>query len=281
MKEFTLVLLAGAMLALFFTDVQAKTEACNSCSYEQLREGVEYMGDGLHTIYNINTGQSRRFQVTGWDRRPIEIDAEGITVTEYPPDPDVGQALMFLKDFSVATAGTLKTAVQVQANQLGVTGLDNASAYDVMTDANLRTRLGDRLILALPDVPQLDRLADKIVQAGLSKIGMSDKIQVEITVIFKDGSKVVYVETPSTSTTQYQPGRSRTPGGQLIPEANTVDNQGTWTGGTAPPNDDLIKFGDYMRRIGADFQGSMLQCTTRLVCSWDGSNLLCRPAQCQ
>lgn len=277
---------AGAILLLaWMSPVAAKSVRCDECSYADLRWDVEYLGDGEHTVYNTVTGQVRTFEVTGWRGRPIELETPGITVREIQTDGNVVGAVAFLVYFSPATAGTMKTAVEVPAGSLGVSGLDNATAYDVMSDFNLKSRLADRLVKELPTAPQLDRLADRGIQAGLSKLGLSDQIAVEITVVMKDGSRLVFVDKISVTSAIYQPGRSRTANGQAIPESNSSEYQGNWSGGNGAGSDDLNQMAGYLGRLGIPVSvcGSPIK---QLTCSFyidekGQSNTLRCESRCQ
>src|SRR3546814_20419699 len=79
-----------------------------------------------------------------------------------------------------------------------------------------------------------------------------------------DGSVVVYKLSVESGTGQYLEDRSRTKDGQVTPEENSPEYQGTWTG-----DGDIRDLKEYLEGLGATFtqtgNGYIMQ---TMKCTW-------------
>lgn len=252
---------------------QASVARCEGCSEAQFRQMAINLRTGRHVISSLSTNQIRMYEVYferdlhrsdpnyGWQAIPVTVP------------PDIQEAFVVARDFYVLTAGSNAYVVTVDGGSLGVQGLHDATAYDVMTDINLKGRLGDRLTRELPDTSDaVNRMILQIAAGGLAFIGVGDA-SIKIVVVLADGSTVTYEFTPADITTaDYQEGQSRTEGGQVIPESNSADNTGTWYGN----GEDLSGLLNYLNEIGATTSGTGSgTIIMRMDCSWDGQALNC------
>jgi hypothetical protein len=227
------------ILGLFFVffglaiapGAKAAAVRCEGCSDAQARDAAKTLGFGQHIVSSFSTNRIWLFRV--FDRNAGEPGAPiVVAVTSDPVPADVQALFAEVRDFYLFTGGTMKAAVLANADDLNVPGLTGASAFDVVSDANLRARLGDRLASApLPSLGQaLNRMGNHITQGLLGLIGAGDG-SIEVTIVFSDGTEVVYLLSPSSGTGQYLEGRSRTATGQLIPDRNAPHQyEGNWSG---------------------------------------------------
>lgn len=263
-------LLVGAVIA---GNVQAGSARCEGCTDSQAREKAKQLGIGQQIVSSFSTNKIWIFSV--FDRNRGEPGTSPLIAAAPQAVPADIQALFDdARRFYVATNGTLKAAVTVIADDLNLQGLTGGDAFDVVRDANLRARLGDRLATGtLPGWSNLDRAGEQITQGLFGLIGAGDA-SIEVTILFSDGSRVVYKLSVNSGTGQYLENRARTAGGELIPESNSPGNQGVWYGGGA----ELAPLVDHMQyfiqaEISYSGTGSSFGSVT---CTWIGTTLSCR-----
>ena len=269
-KIFVAAVLAFGLL--FVGSANAASARCEGCTETQFRAKAIQLGEGQHVISSFSTNLVRIYNVydssggepgvpTRWLASPVSVPA------------DVQALFNDARSFYVATNATMKAAVVVRGTDLGVSGLTNTTnAYNVVTNFNLRGMLGDRLASGtLPGNANLNRAGEQIVQGFFGLIGAGDA-SIEVTVLFSDGSTVVYKLDVSAGTGQYQAGRSRTKNGQAIPESNSPDYQGTWSGGTDQP-----ALANHMGTLGATIVMSGTGSGYGpMTCTWIGTTLTCK-----
>ncbi len=255
----------------FSASAQADPIRCEGCDEFNFRQKAIQLGEGFHIITSLSTNEIKAYDVI-YEREPWPGYPNGRWFAMPAQVPaDISGIFVDAREFYVLSAGSMHYVVEVDGDALGVQGLTGATAFDVMTDINLKSRLGDRLIRDLPEGAGLERMGEQVVQGIFALIGASDA-SIEITVRLADDSIVVYVLSAATDTGEYQDGRSRTKGGQAIPESNSAGNTGTWYG----TYENLSELSDYMREIGAktSAQGSGTIVET-ITCTWDGRTLHC------
>lgn len=269
MKMFALSLIL--LLGLVSGVAQAGAARCEGCSESQFKAKAKMLGLGQHVISSFSTNQIKIYNV--------RMESSG----GEPGVPDIRLAIpvavpadikaLFdeVHHFYVQNGSSLRAVVLVDGEDLGVSGMQGATAYDVMTDVNLRGRLGDRLIQPFKGIDQLDYAGEKLLQGLYGFIGAADA-SIEVTVEMSDGSIVVYQLANGTYTGKYLEGRSRTENGQVIPEGNSPESQGTWTG-----DGDIRDLKEYLEGLGARFTqigtGTIMQTMT---CSWAPPTLTCK-----
>lgn len=256
---------------LLTCNANAGSARCEGCTDTQFRAKAIQLGEGQHIITSFSTNQIKIFDV--YDRSggepgvPTQWWASPVSVPS-----DVQSLFGEARHFYVATNATMKAAVVVRGTDLGVAGLTSGTnAYNVVTNFNLRSMIGDRLATGtLPGWANLDRAGERIVQGLFGFLGAGDA-SIEVTVQFADGSTVVYKMNVNSGTGQYQAGQSRTKNGQAIPEANTQEYQGTWQGGGDQP-----ALSNHMGGLGAiiTYSGTGSGYGP-MTCSWNGRTLTC------
>ncbi len=260
-------------LIAFFVpgNAQAASARCEGCSVTQFREMAKQFGVGQHIVTSFSTKQLMLFEVTdssgGEPGVPPRIVVRSIAIPA-----NIQQAFEEAHRFYIFSGRTMQAAITIVANDLdGVPGLKGATAYDVMSNFNLRSQLGDRLAAGpLPGWSQIDRAGEQLVQGVFGFFGAGDA-SLEIAVQMSDGSTVVFSVNQKSNTGQYQNDRSRTKNGQAIPEENAIRYTGTWLGTDQPA------LGNFVGGLGASVTyvgtgsgyGSM-------TCTWDGKTLQCR-----
>lgn len=268
--RFIVALLALVALQTAPSTLQAKAARCEGCTDSQFRQKALSLGEGQHVITSLSTNRVRAYRVImetepGSNYGQLFLQAQSV-----PSD------LRYIFDVAVKfyalTKGTMKYGVTVDADDLNLRGLNGATAYDVMLDANLKARLGDRIAQGdLPVSDTLDRAGEIILEGGLSAIGINEDAELLIAIRMEDGSIVVYKIGVLGYTGDYQEGRSRTASGELIPESNSASSQGTWYG-----PDGLNGLSNYLQRIGATMANSGSGTViVRIKCSWNGKTLHC------
>lgn len=262
---------------VFSGSAEARSARCEGCSDTQFNQKAIELGKGRHVISSFSTNKIKMFDVFdgsgGEPGVPFFLVASPVAVPA-----DIKAVFDDARSFWALTNGTMKLmGVVIWADEIdGVPGLDGKTAFDVIRDVNLRGRLGDRLGTgALPGFANLERAGEQIVQGVFAKVGMGDA-SIEIIVKFRDGSTVVYRLETNAGTGQYQEGKSRTADGEVIPEANSSGNQGTWYGptGLASLGDHLVGLGAKMTYVGSGGWNRI----SSIVCVWDakGQQLICK-----
>lgn len=253
----TLLLCATA----FGTSANATSVRCEDCSFREFRQKARSLGEGKHILTSFSTNEMKAIEVV------IE-DEPGYSppyLQPWTPPADITNTFNVARDFYMLTAGSMSYRVEVDGDDLGVRGLDSATAYDVMSDWSLKSRLGDRLFAKpLPGVaPVINRVGEQIRQLLLGYVGASDAT-ITIAVRLDEGTVVVFRVDQNTVTADYLEGKSRTIDGEPIPEDNTEPYEGTYRGSG------LDSFASYMDGIGAvmgDSGGGVY--IVSVTCSWE------------
>lgn len=160
-----------------------------------------------------------------------------------------------------------------------VVGIDETtSAYDVAENRPLRTRIGkglDTLFLGQAFA------AGKTAYALPGLCGASIR---GVAITFADSSKIYYSRSSGNTAAlsfAYVEGSAMTAHLQIIPEANTPENQGIWYG-HSQGGDDMDRFARHMHALGAtlvDYPGHAWSTPNLVHCRWmktdQGSNLVC------
>lgn len=125
----------AALLLLFsaFTTPQAKSAVVRDCAYACDEDTAKYLGDGIHTLYDVRTGAINHYLVAGWGEQPITFDGgEGVVVQPIALPTDAVQAFNFARHLYVMV-GSTTYPVSVDTSQLvnDVLGIGAASVYDV------------------------------------------------------------------------------------------------------------------------------------------------------
>ena len=271
-----------AFLLCLLPPSHARAAIVAECGMACDAETAKYLGDGEHILYDISNGQIHQYQVTGWGERPINAgDSEGVYVLETTLPGSIQTAFNFAKQIYQQN-GSTSQPVSVHVNQLtDLPNFNQASVFDVIGDATIRTQIEDRLGRPLPGLSQVDAIGETLIQSALAYLGLADKVEIEITLVFADGATAVFVRDGTGGAARYQKGRSRTPSNQVIPEQIDSASQGVWTAvpGTGDSLDDLVV---HMANLGAQisFSGSGER-VVRLTCTWtvmDGeTSLSCVP----
>lgn len=235
---------------------------CEGCSSSQYRLTAESLGIGEHYLYSLSTREIHKFLVlydAEFDVRQVE---EGIV------ESDVSGAFGGLLEIYDKSNGTMGIQVEIDSQGLDLIGLGTATTFDVMGDANLRARLGDRL--AQGNVSELYPLIDLFIKVVLAMANQGP-VFIEFGVRMWDGSLVVYRWDAGTRSATYLYGRSRMADGQVIPEANSQEFAGRWVG----DENDLAGLLDHLGRLGVTII-KVSSSVGSMDCTWDGATLTCK-----
>lgn len=256
------LLICGALLN---SQVHARSARCEGCDLAQYRQAALALGPGKHVISSFSTNELRGYEV--WVHE--EPGFSTLRVKPWTVPAEYWDLFAEARRFYLI-APSFSKVIHVNGGDLGVEGLTGATAYDIMGDANLRGRLGDRLVQPLPGVDAIiDRALAGIAAGAYGHLGISDAT-IFIVVVTYDGSTVSYEVKLGSMNGQYLEGESRTSGGQVIPEDDTEDWEGTWYGEA----EDLGAFRTHLLGIGANltepyanYNGYYIHSVT---CTWDG-----------
>lgn len=265
-----LIALVGLMIS---GAAQAGVARCEGCTSAQFQSRAKSLGLGTHTITSLSTNVIKRYYV--FDRNGGEPNTPTrLAATEMGVPTDLRGIFAAAVGFYQVTGGTMHTAVTVRADQLGVAGLDNATVFDVLSDANLRMRLGDYLARQpLPGVAdQLESARVFLTQGLLGFVGVTNG-SIKVIVVLDDDGTIVYGMNMGSVTAVYQKKSARTADGQYVPDDNSAENAGTWYGGGVQGYEgDLVQFAHYMEQLGATITGTG---AGSMVCTWTPPTLTC------
>lgn len=250
----------------------AATIRCDGCSDATMKYKAKMADVGEHTLYDLAGNRVKAYYVSYEpELYPNATNYYGrLHVMQLGVPADVKEYVSYLSTAYAETGGTFRAKARVDAHDLGVNGLGSATAYDVMGDANLRARIGDRL--AQGSIPNVPVWAEWMAAHLQSYLNFRETLIMEIEIELWDGSLVVYEVKYGRNSASYLEGRSRTAGGQLIPEDNTRNYAGTWYGA----GDDMNAFINWMERLGAGTSSSGSGMIIQSVsCSWNGHTLHC------
>jgi hypothetical protein len=245
------------MAAASAGDVLHRCEGCNDL---QMEGRAKHLGAGTHHIFSIDGGRVRAFEVLYEPELVTGPGADPWHVWSVPVSQEVRDAFQGF----LLVQGPTTQVVEVRLVDLDMPNTGGASAYSIMTDFSLRGRIGDRL--GQGNWPGLSPIMSALISAGLSFLGMEEPTQVHFKIMTEDGSYVVYKWQSGKPGAEYQPGMSRNADGTPIPEANSPEYQGNYSGA------DLERLADHMERIGAtvERQGNLPGRTAQWMdCTWN------------
>lgn len=239
---------------------------CEGCSQAQMENRAKQLGVGTHHIFSVSGSRVRAFEVLFEPERVTGPTADPWLVWSIPVPQQTQEAFAGF----LMVQGPATQIVEVELVDLDVPNSSNASAYTIMTDFSLRGRIGDRI--GQGNWPGLSPYLSAFLSAGLSIFGMEEPTQVHFKVVTKDGSYVVYKWQSGIVGAKYQPGMSRNADGEPIPESNSPEYQGSYSGA------DLERLSEHMERIGASVDrsgGGPGRTAEWMDCTWDGHRLHC------
>lgn len=252
---------------------------CEQCSTDAaLESAAAARGPGEYLVYSLTHGRIISVQVQDADFPVVPAGSDptkkrevaASSVSQQPVPALAAGAFAGLKSLFEYSNGSNFAVLEIPAHELGINGLGSATIYEVMGNPNLVRQVGDRLVE--PDVASLVSIPDKLrgttgflLQGILAHFNATPSPYLIFRVVTHDGGHMDFKVTAMATYAEYQDGRSRTPGGQWVPE---TPSHGTWRG----EDDDLAQFADYMRKMGVTITGSG---SNKLTCTWDGSTLTC------
>jgi hypothetical protein len=258
--------LAGTLLVLAATQtVEARGIRCDVCSADARRQLAASAGVGTHVVYDLVLRTKSGYRVTYDQERRINVAMPAAV------DPKISQLVDALADFHAETGGSMRKWVEVQAEDLGIGGLD--SAYDVIDDRNLRLRVGDRLARSIPadGMQAFNNIIQLLGQLGMAGMGFTGDAAVTVIVRFADGTTVDFRVEPGNPRGQYQEESGRSENGDGLLESNDASFAGIYR---FQSNDDLHDFIERARILGIQITGPG---GGTMRCTWNGHELRCGP----
>lgn len=248
------LIICALLGASFATTGSASVVECNWCNSQTLFSSyaTTYLGTGTHTIYNLRTGAYQTYHV---QPKPgvaagLDLPPELLVAIEVATPSDLAGGISAAAWFFGATGGTMRAFASVDYTSINIPGVDNeATAYDVVVDANLRARLGDAIAQNMGAWDATKVIANNGLQIFKSMLGLKSQPTLEVSIVFADGSSVVYEFNfmKGSDTAVYMRERSRTPKQQLVPEPGSTG--GTWYG-LPRGGDDMGPFGSFIQKTG-------------------------------
>lgn len=245
-----------------------RCDGCSGLAYEQITAAA---GPGEHVVYDLANDRVFGFSV--------EYDHESRRPLVSPSDvpPEIRAQVTAFSALFWEVGASMNQTVEVRADDLQLPGIGGATAFDVVEDVNLRTRMADRLWQSPPaTLPvSLRNAIDAVRSALFSIIGGSKRTR--INAIFGDGSRVSFMLDFAAQEAPYDPGSAVTPSGQLIPDAYAPSGTtGIWTFGkdSVGESDDAGRFIEHLRSLGIPVIGGGDD-TKTIKCTREGGTLGC------
>ncbi len=262
------LLAAGlAALAVGGGDASAANIKCNGCTEAAYQVVAQQRGVGTHLVYDLIHNRAASFDVH-WDgeRRAWEVEP---TAT----DQEAAELVDMLSEFYEVTGGSMQETYSVDASSLGLMGLGGASAYDLVDDPMLQTRLTDYFLDTLPTgtaSQALRRLFGALYSGVLSHYGLADGSVVIIKLVFTDGSTAKFqVDLGQPVTVTYVERSARNSENQPLLEANSENFRGRFYFGG---ENALHQFLQRAAQLGIPVVGG----GSTVSCTWDGHTLTCK-----
>lgn len=273
--ERMLRLLGLAVLALIAAP-EAKADwriiDCTGCSTWQMEETVKYSGDGPYAVYDAAAGIVKYYQVNGWGDSEIEFGAEA-QVIEWAPPPGTDHYAAVMKNFYQVYGAPMTMSADLNINDVRQRYPDiwntSLTAYDVISDINLRSGIADRLEYSLTNEAATQSAMSQFLEMVRNLFGGNAPVNINIKLKMDDGSTVQYKKDSPSSNWNYVKGSARFSNGSVVPELGARDNHeyaGTWVFHSDTSVDD---FWAAMQDIGARLNnvgGGSDQ--TTIVCQW-------------
>lgn len=258
-------------MSLLASTASAAIIRCDGCSELAYEQKALAAGAGEHVVYDLANDRAIGFSVE-YDR---ELRRPRVSPSDVPPEIRAQVTAFSALFWEVGAA--LNQTVEIQADDLQAHGLDGATAFDVVEDVSLRTRIADRLWQRPPSTlpVSLRNAIDAVRSALFSIIGGSKRTR--INAIFGDGSRVSFMLDFAAQEAPYDPGSALTPSGQLIPDAYAPSGStGIWTFGkdSVGESDDAGRFIEHLRSLGIPVTGGGDD-TKTIKCSRESGTLAC------
>ncbi len=261
------LLAAGlALLAVGGNDASAAYIKCNSCTPSAYQSLAQQRGNGSHVVFDLVNRRVVGFDVH-WDAETHVWEVESTSVA-----PEIVAVGMKLADLHRETGGSMRGVAEVGVSQLGLTGLGGASAYDVLNDRNLELRVGDYLAqFGLPVgtwTSTFENLFAAVNALGFGITGITDAVELNVKVVFVDGTSLVYRLVPGRPSAKLLAGSGRYSNGEGLLEANTATYAASYhfaSSGSLP------QFLQRAAQLGIPIVGG----GSTVKCSWDGRTLTC------
>lgn len=257
------------ILVLFmtpFTAANAGSIRCDACSDEVFKSLAISLGEGSHTIYSLNPFKAKQYLIM---YEPERVRDPWLAIPGNVPS-DTYEYIQDLADFYIETNGSMKSNLELSSSDLDLPD-PGVSAYDVPNDYNLQAMIGDGVSAA-----NLGSVFVSLIESAKKITGITDSWQITVTVVFPDGSTADFViNGPDDLRASYVKGTARTPGGQLIPEAQNHAT-GIWYGSPRDNMDRLVNY--FAQRLNATLiQSDQNDCvpTQRFECEIKDNVLVC------
>lgn len=283
MKKYYLAALIGISSLFTLGTAEARVYRCDSCYTDNdFKVLAKTLGNGQdHIIYNLPANLIQTWWVPDDGIIVDPLSGAGtFALPSQPPTkittpPSAVIELDKAHTVYVIGGGTLRPIINVPISELHLPHALNKSAYDVVTDANLRAMVesaaGDIAVMsAVTGANLLTAIAD-LTGLATSYLGLRDQSGLLFKVVMSDGSYFHIKVEINHPNGDYLEGTARTASGQLIPES-IYDVQGEWSGSS----DNLAAFVDHVIELGAKVTyvgtGGVI---TGTVCSGSGADKVC------
>lgn len=258
-------------MCLLASTASAAIIRCDGCAESAYQQAAVAAGPGEHVVYDLANDRAVGFSVE-YDR-----ESRRPRVSPADVDPEIRAQVTAFSVLFWEVGAALNQTVEIQADDLQTHGLDGATAFDVVEDVSLRTRMADRLWQHPPSTlpVSLRNAIDAVRSASFSIVAGPNRTR--INTVFGDGSRVSFLLGFATQDAPYDRGSARTPGGQLIPDSYAPNEAaGIWTfgKGSVGESDDAGRFIEHLRALGIPVTGAGDD-TTRIKCSRESGAFGC------
>jgi hypothetical protein len=163
---------------------------------------MRVVGDNCHPLAAIKTGVSKGNAPGSWRANDCSYQLVATPMSNTSKEDDLQD---LLRQIYVSTSGTMKTIVNVSADDLGlpegpITGVAGGSAYDFVGNNNFRARVRTEAENALNNPAQIGSVGNlgNAVTAAIATLVGGDATRITFVITFSDGSQVTFVYSEGT-----------------------------------------------------------------------------------
>lgn len=258
-----------AALILVSVDAKAAVMPCDGCSDFSMEDMAKYAGDGEHVVYDVSSGKFHRYYVSGWGESEINFGQE-VSVVRIPTTQFEQESINELRDFSLVYGSPLAASVDVYIQDMAHSLIyANVTPYDVVSDANIRFQIEERVETAVRAGSSFNSSVQRIFELAEGLFGAPVSVGADITLHFADGGRATFRKTTKFGKYTYVPGTARYSNGQVVIEANTPAYSGMWhfSGGNSVEIDDFVASA---ADVGARWLGVVPggDDSVTIICNW-------------
>lgn len=243
---------------------QAASKRCDTCySDYDFKSVARSMGGGSHFIYNLHDNTIQRWYVS-YDAPPMDpFESRSSVQTLSSANAPVKQSVPYAAVDELNRAhqvyligGAIRPIYNVPISVLDAPLLQHKTAYDAVSDANVRAMLesaaADQSVIEAVTGANIRNAIADLMSIATSYLGLRDQVGLTFKIVMTDGSTIFIKIELDEPLGEVVDGSARTASGQLIPE-NLPQVNGNWIG-TSGGGDNLSPMVTHMSNLGAEMK---------------------------